>query len=141
MIKTFFASAVILTALGGCMTPQTTANNPPGEVPASRIHIKEMVNPAAGPNEVKVIRDAQWGWGVNPLEFSVNYVVLAELLPGEAVSAWLPDGEYTFSVKPGNNPQRLEPRIVTLKLQKGQKHTLRIGGGEFNVTMEEVGAK
>jgi hypothetical protein len=79
--------------------------------------------------------------GASPLEFSVNYVVLADVKPGETVSAWLPDGEYTFSVKPGSNSQRLEPRILTLKLQKGQKHTLRIAGGEFGVTIEEIGTK
>ena len=140
MIKTLFACAALLTALGGCAAPET-ANKQPGEVPAGRIHIKEMVQPTAGENEVKVIRDAQWGWGVNPLEISVNYVVLAEVQPGEAVSAWLTEGTYTFSVKPGSNPQRLAPSIITLTLAKGQKHTLRIGGNEFGVTIEEIGAK
>lgn len=140
MIRTLFACTALLVALGGCAMPGT-AGKMSGEVPASRIHIKEMVQPTAGENEVKVSRDAQWGWGVNPLEFSVNYVVLAELLPGESVSAWLPEGTYTFSVKPGNNPQRLEPKIITLKLAKGQKHNLRVGGNEFGVTIEEVGAR
>jgi hypothetical protein len=140
MIKTFFIGAAALIALSGCAMPGT-AKTTPAEVPASRIHIKQMVLPSAGENEVKVTRDAQMMLGASPLEFSVNYVALADVKPGETVSAWLPDGEYTFSVKPGNNSQRLEPRILTLKLQKGQKHTLRIAGGEFGVTIEEIGTK
>jgi hypothetical protein len=140
MIKTFFACAVVLTALSGCMTPGT-ANNQPSDVPAARIHIKQMVLPTAGENEVQVIRDARRIWAPNPLEFSVNYVVLADVQPGETTSAWLPEGEYTFSVKPSINPQHLAPSVLTLKLQKGQKHILRIDGGEFGVTIEEIGAK
>ncbi|HEY4317940.1 MAG TPA: hypothetical protein VGN04_10080 [Herbaspirillum sp.] len=140
MIKTFFACSVLVTALSGCMTPGT-ASQQPGEVPASRIHIKQMVLPTAGENEVQVIRGARRIWAPNPLEFSVNYVVLADMLPGETTSAWLPEGEYTFSVRPSDNPQRLAPGILTLRLQKGQKHVIRIDGGEFGVSIEEVGAK
>jgi hypothetical protein len=142
MIKTFSACAALaaLLTLSACMTLGTTSGTPT-DVPASRIHIKELVEPSAGENEVRIIRDGRLAWGANALEFSVNYVALADLKPGETVSAWLPDGEYTFSVKPINNPQNLAPEIITLKLQKGQKHTVRIDGGEFKVTIEEVGVQ
>ena len=42
-------------ALSGCMTPAKSVT--PGEVPASRIHIKEMAVSTAGQNQVTVTRD------------------------------------------------------------------------------------
>jgi hypothetical protein len=141
MIKTFFIGAAALIALSGCAMPGTSKTATPGEVPASRIHIKQMVVPSAGKNEIRVTRDSQMMPGTSPLEFSINYVALADVRAGETISAWLPDGEYTFSVKPGVNSQKLQPSILTLKLQKGQKHTIRIAGGEFGVTIEEIGGK
>jgi hypothetical protein len=140
MIKTFLICTAALAALSGCMTPRAS-DAPRGEVPASRIHIKEMTVSTAGQNQITVDRDTHLLPGGNLLEFSINYVALADMLPGEKFSAWLPDGTYTFSVKPNPNPQRLAPREINLTLQKGQKHILRAGGGEFSTTLEEVGAK
>lgn len=141
MIKTFFTCAAALAALSGCMTTGASGN-PPGEVPASRVFIKEITVPAAGLNEVKVIRDPGMLGGNNLLEISVNYVALADLQPGESISAWLPDGAYTLTVKPKPNPQSLlAPRNIELTLRNGQKHTVRAGGNVYGTILEEVGAK
>jgi hypothetical protein len=139
MIKTFLVCSAALMALSGCMTPSTSAT--PGEVPASRIHIKEMTVSTAGQNQVTVTRDPYFLPGGNLMEFAINYVALADLKPGETFSAWLPDGNYTFSVKPTPNPQKLAPSEIVLSLQNGQKHTLRISGSEFVTKLEEIGAK
>jgi hypothetical protein len=140
MIKTFLICTAAIAALSGCMTPRA-ADAPLGEVPASRIYIKEMTVSTAGQNQITIERDPHLLPGGSTLEFSINYVALADIRPGETFSAWLPDGTYTFGVKPNPNPQRLAPREINLTLQKGQKHTLRAGGGEFSTTLEEVGAK
>jgi hypothetical protein len=140
MIKTFFICSAALVALSGCMAPGAS-NQQAGEIPASRIHIKEMTSPSAGENQVTVTRDPGLTWGASTLEFSVNYVALADMKPGESFSAWLPDGVYTFSVKPTINDQKLAPRIINLTLKKGQKHTLRIGGNNFSTILEETGVR
>jgi hypothetical protein len=140
MIKTFLICTAALAALSGCMTPRAS-NAPLGEVPASRIYIKEMTVSTAGQNQITIDRDPHLLPGGSKLEFSINYVALADMLPGETFSAWLPDGTYTFSIKPNPNPQKLAPRAITLTLQKGQKHILRADGSEFGTTLEEVGAK
>jgi hypothetical protein len=139
MIKTFLICTATLMALSGCMTPAKSVT--PGEVPASRIHIKEMAVSTAGQNQVTVTRDPYFLPGSDLMEFAINYVALADLKAGETFNAWLPDGKYTFSVKPTPNPQNLAPSEVVLTLQKGQTHTLRISGTQFSTKLEEIGAK
>ncbi|MDB5777034.1 MAG: domain containing protein [Herbaspirillum sp.] len=143
MIKQLFTRATALAAvavLSGCMTPATPAT-PRGDVPIARIFNRGLTDPAAGKNQVTVTRDpAMWGGG-NLLTFSVNYVVLADLQPGESISAWLPDGTYTFSVAPNPNPQNLTAsRNVNVTLQGGQHRLVRIGGNIYGTSIEPDGA-
>jgi hypothetical protein len=140
MIKTFCIYAAAMLALSGCMT-SGTGNTPRGEVPAARIHIKEMTAPTAGNNPVLISREPRMGmgFGADAMEFSINYVAFADLEPGESISAWLPDGDYTFSVKPLNNSERLAPTVINVPLSKGRPHSVRMGGNQFKTTLEEVG--
>jgi hypothetical protein len=144
MIKTFLTCIAALAAsatLSACMTPGASSGDA-GEVPASRIFIKEMTMPAAGLNEVRVIRDPGMRGGNNLMEVSVNYVALADLQPGESFSAWLPNGNYTFTIKPKPNPQSLiAPRDLNLALRDGRKRTVRVGGNMYGTILEEIGAK
>ena len=140
MIKTFLICMAAFAALSGCMMPRASDTSL-RDVPVSRIHIKEMTVSTAGQNQITVERDPQLLPGGSLFEFSINYVPLADMLPGETFSAWLPDGTYTFSIKPNPNPQNLAPRKINLTLQKGEKHTLRASGTDFGTKLEEIGAK
>ena len=141
MIKTFLACATTLIALSGCMMMPGASNKEPSEVPAARIHIIELTYPTAGENEVKIICEPGVLLGANEMEFSINYVALANMRHGESFTAWLPDGTYTFSVRPEPNPQHVAPRTIDLNLSDGVKHTIRVGGNEFGTTLEEFGGK
>jgi hypothetical protein len=141
IIKTFFICAAAIAALSGCMTPGASGNAP-SEVPVSRIFIKEMTAPEAGPNQVIFIRDPGMRGGNNLLQVGVNYVALADLQPGETISAWLPDGAFTFTVKPNPNPENLTRLgAIDLTLSGGKKHIVRVGGNVYGTTIEEIGAR
>lgn len=141
IIKTFFTCAAAIAALSGCMTPGASGSAP-GEVPVSRIFIKEMTVPEAGPNQVTFIRDPGMRGGNTLLQVTVNYVALADLQPGETISAWLPDGAFTFTVKPNPNPEGLVvPSAIDVTLGGGKKHVIRVGGNVYGTTIEEIGAR
>jgi hypothetical protein len=136
-MKTLFAFLALL-ALSACAS-QEAAPTAPGEVPLSRIHMLEMTKPAPGLNEVRITRDARLLTGSDLIEVSVNYVVLAELRAGESISAWLPEGAYTFSVLPNPNPQGFTPRrSIDLALKSGQTRQLRVGGDQFSTRLDVV---
>jgi len=134
-MKTTITACLITLALAACaVTPPGEERTADGNVPTTRIYIKEMAIQRAGLAEVQFSRPEKFYSGEWPVELAINDVALAKLLPGEKLSIWLqPGASYTFSAKPQQSlriPTYMQNGDITVDLTNAGVYRISIDADE-----------